>query len=64
MRKKEPIFKGRIAKLIDVKSLVTLTLTATFVYIIIAGVQVPETFKIVYTSIICFYFGTQTQKKE
>lgn len=56
--------KERIAKLIDVKSIVTLTLTGVFAYLSIAGVEVPETFKTIYIMIIGFYFGTQHAKKQ
>lgn len=56
--------KERIGKLIDVKSLVTLTLTGVFAYMNITGINVPENFKTVYIMIIGFYFGTQTTKKQ
>lgn len=56
--------KERICKLIDVKSLVTLTLTGVFAYMNIAGQEVPETFKTIYVMIIGFYFGTQSMKKQ
>lgn len=51
----------KLTKLIDVKSLVTLSLTAGFLYLSIAS-NVPEPFKTVYLIIIGFYFGTQAQK--
>lgn len=54
--------KEKLAKLIDVKSLVTLSLTAGFLYLSIVA-DVPEPFKTVYLMIIGFYFGTQAQKK-
>jgi biotin transporter BioY len=56
--------KERLCKLIDVKSLVTLTLTAVMAYLSIAGAEVPETFKTIYVMIIGFYFGTQSNKKQ
>jgi len=56
--------KDRISKLIDVKSIVTLTLTAVMAYLSIAGEEVSETFKTIYVMIIGFYFGTQTTKKQ
>ena len=56
--------KERIAKLIDVKSLVTLSLTGAFIYMNVTGVDVPETFKTVYIMICGFYFGTQYQKSK
>lgn len=54
--------KERICKLIDVKSIVTLTLTGVFAYMNIVGLEVPETFKTIYVMIIGFYFGTQATK--
>lgn len=54
--------KERLSKLIDVKSLVTLTLTGVFAYMNIAEIPVPEAFKTIYVMIIGFYFGTQANK--
>lgn len=56
--------KERIGKLIDVKSLVTLTLTGVMAYLSIKSAEVSETFKTIYVMIIGFYFGTQTTKKQ
>lgn len=55
--------KEKIAKLIDVKSIVTLSLTATFVALSIKG-GVPTEFITIYTTIIGFYFGTQANKSQ
>lgn len=54
--------KEKLCKLIDVKSLVTLTLTGVMAYLSISGTEAPETFKTIYVMIIGFYFGTQTTK--
>lgn len=54
--------KEKLCKLIDVKSLVTLTLTGVMAYLSISGREVSETFKTIYVMIIGFYFGTQTTK--
>lgn len=54
----------KIAKLIDVKSLVTLALTASFIVLCIKGVIGEEKFMTIYTVIISFYFGTQVGKRE
>lgn len=56
--------KEKICKLVDVKSIVTLTLTGVFAYMNIAGQEVSETFKTIYVMIIGFYFGTQSMKKQ
>lgn len=53
--------KTRIAKLIDVKSLVTLTLTIVFAYMCIVG-KASTDFITIYTMIIAFYFGVQATK--
>lgn len=53
----------KLAKLIDVKSIVTLVLTGVFAYLSIIG-NIPEQFLTIYTVIISFYFGTQVGKKE
>lgn len=56
----ETIIK-RLGALLSVKSLVTLALTAVFAYLAITG-QTSQEFMTVYTVVIAFYFGTQTQK--
>lgn len=56
------VFWQKLAKLIDVKSMVTFALTATFVYLSAKGDVKPEIFMTVYTSVIAFYFGTQYEK--
>lgn len=55
--------KERLCKLIDVKSLVTLTLTGVMAYLSISGREVSETFRTIYVMIIGFYFGTQYEKR-
>ncbi len=55
--------KENLAKLINVKSIATLLLTVTFVYLAIAGVLTAEQFMTVFTVVISFYFGTQYEKK-
>lgn len=54
--------KNQISKLIDVKSLVTLILTAVFAYLSVSGRLSAEQFQTVFTTVIAFYFGTQYQK--
>ena len=55
--------KEKLAKLIDVKSIVTLVLTAVFSYLAITEVITGQEFLTVFTVIISFYFGTQYQKQ-
>ena len=53
--------KERLAKLIDVKSIVTLLLTGVFCYLSIIG-KLPSEFLTIYTTVIAFYFGVQYAK--
>lgn len=54
--------KSRIAKLIDVKTIVTFTLTAAFTYLSVMKEIKPDIFMAIYTMVIGFYFGTQHEK--
>lgn len=56
--------KQKLAKLIDVKSLVTLALTAVFGVQTVKGYISSEQFLNVFTVVIAFYFGVQYQKKQ
>lgn len=53
--------KKRLATLCSVKSIVTLILTGVFAYLAITK-QITQEFMVVYTVVIAFYFGTQSQK--
>jgi uncharacterized membrane protein YfcA len=55
-------FRDRLARLIDVKTIVTFALTAAFVYLSIIGEVNPEIFMTIYTMVVGFYFGTQHEK--
>ncbi|MGN8897925.1 hypothetical protein [Flavonifractor sp. HCP28S3_F3] len=52
----------RLAKLIDVKSIVTIILTGVFSLLAVTGRVQADQFLTVFTVIIAFYFGTQAQK--
>lgn len=54
----------KLAKLIDVKSIVTFVLTGVFAYLSIIQAVNAEQFLTIFTMIISFYFGTQVGKKE
>lgn len=54
--------KERIAKLIDVKSLVTLFLTVIFGIETVKGHITAEQYQTIFTTVIAFYFGTQYKK--
>ena len=58
----EKIIK-RLANLMSVKSLVTLTLTAVFAYLAVRG-EIAQDFMTIYAVIIAFYLGTQSQKTQ
>jgi len=55
--------KKRLANLLAVKSLVTITMTAVFAYLAVMGHVTTEQFLTVFTVIIGFYFGTQAEKR-
>lgn len=57
------IIKKRLANLLSVKSLVTLTLTLVFAYMAVIG-KISQDFMTIYAVIIAFYFGTQSQKTQ
>lgn len=52
----------RLAKLIDVKSLITLILTAVFAVQTTKGIITSDQFQTIFTTVIAFYFGTQFNK--
>ena len=54
--------KKRLANLLAVKSIVTVILTAVFAYLSVAGQVTTDQFLTVFTVVIAFYFGTQSQK--
>lgn len=53
---------NKIVKLIDVKSIMTLTLTGSFVYLVGSKVIQADQFMAIFTMIVGFYFGTQSAK--
>lgn len=54
--------KTRLANLISVKSVVTVTLTAVFAVLALRGDVTGQEFITVFSVIVAFYFGTQSQK--
>ena len=54
--------KKRLANLCSVKSIVTILTTIVFCYLSITGVLSSEQFITIFTTVVAFYFGTQTQK--
>lgn len=54
--------KNKVAGLLTVKSLVTLTLTAVFCVLAIRGDISGDKFLTVFTVVISFYFGTKYEQ--
>lgn len=54
--------RQRMSGLLTVKSIVTFSLTAVFIYLAVIGEIKSEIFMPIYTSVISFYFGTQFDK--
>ena len=54
--------KNRLDKLLSIKSLVTLAMTAVFCTLALRQSISGQEFLTVFTTVIAFYFGTQTLK--
>lgn len=57
-------FGERIAKLFEVKSIITIVCTAVFAYLAVVGKIESDKFLTIFTMVISFYFGTRTGKSE
>lgn len=55
--------KDRIAKLIDVKSIVTFGVIGVYLYLNARGLQVSNAFENMVLMVVTFYYGTQAAKK-
>ncbi len=53
----------RLSRLLCVKSIVTLVTTGVFAYLSVKGAITSREFMTVFTVVIAFYFGTQSQKE-
>ena len=56
--------QNRLANLLTVKSIVTVVLTAVFSVLALRGSICGTEFLTIFTTVIAFYFGTQTEKKK
>lgn len=56
------MFKEKLAKLINVKTIITILLTIVFCFLCITGVVGAELFMTVFTVVVGFYFGNQANK--
>ena len=54
--------KERLQKLLTVKSIVTIITTVVFAVLSLCGAINSEQFLMIFTTIIAFYFGTQSTK--
>ena len=54
--------KERLERLLSVKSIVTVVLTAVFAYLSIVGTISGTDFLTIFLMVVSFYFGTQSQK--
>ena len=52
-----------VNRLVSIKSIVTLVLTAVFAYLSVVRIISGEQFLTIFTTVIAFYFGTQHQKQ-
>ena len=55
--------KARLEKLLSIKSLVTLCMTAVFCILALRKDLSGQDFLTVFTTVIAFYFGTQSAKQ-
>lgn len=55
--------KDKLAKLIDVKSIMTLVLTGVFAYLAMTERISAEQFLVIYSTCTAFYFGTKINDK-
>lgn len=53
-----------LAALIKVKTIVTFVIVAVFAYLAVTGGITPDNVMIVVSTVIAFYFGTQSEKKD
>ena len=56
--------QNRLAKLLTVKSIVTIVLTAVFSVLALRDSISGTEFLTIFTTVIAFYFGTQTEKRK
>lgn len=56
------VWRKRIGNLLSVKSIVTLVLTGVFAFLAVSKQVSSGDFLTIFTVIIAFYFGTQSQK--
>lgn len=53
-----------LADLVKVKTIVTLVVLAVFAVLALRGDITPDNVMVITTTVVAFYFGTQSEKKE
>lgn len=56
-------FLKNLADLVKVKTIVTMVVIAVFAVLALRGDITPDNVMIIVSSVIAFYFGTQSEKK-
>lgn len=64
VKKEDGIFKTKLAKLIDVKTIITFALTAVFTAMSLRGDVNLEMFMTVYVSVITYFFAKNLSSKD
>ncbi len=59
-----PVWEKRLSNLLCVKSIVTLMLSGVFAYRSVVGQISGQDFLTIFSVVIAFYFGTQSQKND
>lgn len=54
--------KDRLAKLIEVKTIITLTMLGVFSYLAVVGKISAESFLELFKTVIVFFFGVQAER--
>lgn len=55
--------KEKLTDLLKVKTIVTILITIVFVVLALTGKITPDQVMMIVTTVIAFYFGTQTEKR-
>lgn len=63
MEDEKKTVQGQLAKLIDVKSIITIMVMFCMCYLVITGQSIDEKFMQILVAVMTFYFGYQTNKK-
>ena len=57
-------FFENLANLVKVKTVVTFVVTAVFAVLALRGTITPDNVMVIVTTVIAFYFGTVSEKKD